>query len=437
MPIQLKNEQQKKDPPRHNYTVTLIILILLLSLSACSFSLFPPIPEAEASTPRHIATEAEAPAVEAVAEARGPIPFAILYSALDIPHAIYEPAQGAYLGAWLAPGTTKPAFEEMSGKKHAVFAKEMFVGDDFPTTWMLQSIAAQAAPLIMLRLPGNAGEDFPLVELASFANELGNFNLPSFIVFNPLTPGHDMEPEDYVLLFRYARIMFRTYAPMAAFVWHSYDNLTTPDSPFYPGHDVVDWVSLEVLAPQTAEGFVRDVPAQLAPFYQSFQRHKPIILLPVGVGHFSRRDYVYRVPGAAVEIVRVYDAVRFAFPRVRLVVYGDHRISTPYGDDFSLTREYALLDAYREAIADDHFISRLAPAQEDGIAWMLSPLHGYFYEGQIFIDREIFTQANNRAFITREINGRTYVTAESVNWIKIATDHTRRVIYMHLGTGQN
>ena len=370
--------------------------------------------------------------VDVIAEIPGPMPFSVLYSTNEITGAIYEPAVGAYLGAWLRPDIAKATFERMADKKHAVFAMEMSITDDFPTTWILQSIAAQAAPLIVLNLADEGEDDFPLAELASFAYELGNFNLPSFIVFNPLPSKPNISPDDYILLFRYARIIFRTYAPMAAFVWHGYDNTATPDSPFYPGHDVVDWVSLEALAPQDVDGFIIDIPSYLKPFYLSFQRHKPIILLPLGVGHFSRRDYIYRVPQAAAEITRVYNTLRDLFPRVRLVVYGNHNISSPYWDDFSLTREDALMSAYREAIADIYFLSRLISGDFDGLLHMRSALHGYYYQGEVFIDHGILEARQHRPIptATKEINGRMYVNTNDINWMKVAADHTRQVIYI-------
>jgi len=409
---------------------SLILLFLLLSLTGCLVDI-PSQAAAETNNQFHSPPEDDTIA-PVVAETTGPVPFAVLYTESDITGAMYEPAEGAYLGAWLRPDMTKPAFEELVGKKHAVFVLEMQIGDDFPATWILQSISAQAAPLITLSLPYD--NDFPLAELAEFAYELGNFNLPSFIVLNPLSPESVVTPEEYVLLFRYARIIFRTYAPMAAFVWHGYDNQATAESPFYPGHDVVDWVSIELLAPQGPEGFFVDIPAQLKPFYLSFQQHKPIILLPLGIGHFSRKDYVYRVPQAAAEIARIYETMRDMFPRVRLIIYGNHHLTTPKGDDFSLTREELLINAYQEATSDEHFISRLGPGRVEGPMWMRSGLHGYYYEGNIFIDREILAKAGQRNLpnVTVEINNRPYVNTEEINWLKIGTDHTRRIIYIVL-----
>ena len=408
----------------------LLILFFILLLTGCTAIRSPFVAAEPEPTGRFVDTPEEAITVEAVADTTGPVPFAVLYASDDIAWAMYEPATGAYVGAWLRPDMNKPDFERMIEERHAVFVLEMTLDDEFPTMWILQSIASQAVPLIVLRLPGDPDDDFPLMELAMFAYELGKFNLPAFIVFNPHTPGSSLCPADYVLLFRYARIIFRTYAPMAAFVWHGYDNMTTPDSPFYPGHDAVDWVSLKLLAPQNAEGFTNDIPEYLTPFYLSFQQYKPIILLPIGISHFSRRDYVYRVPEAAVELTRVYEALRGGFPRVRLVVYRDHGSTTPQGDDFSLTREERLINAYRYIIADCHFIHRLEAGSTEGPIWMRSALHGYYHEGQVFIDREILTDRGHRPIptATTEINGRIFVDIEAVRGLEIEADHAIRVI---------
>jgi len=407
-----------------------ISLLLLLILSGCiATSLTPTVndPQTPHPTPDYDAV------VEVVAtEATAPLPFTVLYAGEDITRSIYEPAAGTYLGAWLWPDLAKPDFEEMIEKKHAVFAMEMTLGDEFPAVWILQSIAAQAAPLIILRMPDNAADDFPLVEITMLAHELGRFNLPAFVVFNPLPPGPGMGPDDYVLLFRYARVIFRTYAPMVAFVWHSSDNHATARNPFYPGHDVVDWVSVSLTTPQGPDGFTYDIPTLLAPFYVNFQQYKPIIILPLGVGHFSHRDFVYRVPQAAEEIVRVYEAIRNGFPRVRLIVYANNGYTTPERDDFSITRERATKEAYRDAVADSHFLSRLEPGGADGPIWLLSPFHGYYHEGQVFIDREILP-ANQRRIppaAIAEINGRTYVEISAATGLKIDVDHARRMIWV-------
>ena len=411
------------------HITALIFLLLLLTLSGCLTTSLALTPEESHSQPSN---DHESGTVEALAETTAPIPFTILYAGDDITRAMYEPAAGTYLGAWLWQGLSKPDFEAMVEKSHAVFAMEMTIGDDFPATWILQSIAARAAPIIVLRLPDSAADDFPLYEITMFAYELGRYDLPTFIVFNPLPPSPGMSAEDYVLLFRYAGVIFRTYAPLTALVWQANSNEATPQSPFYPGHDMVDWVSISLLAPQGPEGFINDIPAMLSPFYVNFQNYKPIMLLPVGVSHFSHRDFVYRVPQAAAEITRVYEAIRDGFPRVRMVVYANHGITTPQRDDFSVTREQGTIYAYRDVTADSHFLSRLEPGGDEGPIWMLSNRHGYYHEGQVFIDREIleFRQQRVSSGQTTDINGRAFVEIGLVRGLEIEVDHVRQVIWV-------
>jgi len=409
-----------------------LILISLLFLTGCAPDFLFPAREEEPDSRFYDVVEDEA-VVETVAEVADPVPFAVLYAGDDITRALYEPDMGAYLGVWLGPGMNKRDFETTVDKNHAVFAIDMTIGDEFPTTWILQAIAAQTTPLIILRMPEDAEDDFPLAELASLAYELGNYNLPMFVVFNPLTTTPAMSSEDYVLLFRYVRIIFRTYAPGLAFVWHTNDNTSTTESPFYPGHDVVDWVGLQALAAQGPEGFYADIIETLTPFYLSFQRYKPIMLLPMGIGHFSRRDYVYRVPEAAAEITRVYETIRDSFPRVRLIVYGNHGNTTAQGDDFSLTREERIIYAYQEATADSHFLSRLEQGGTDGPLWMRGAYSGYYYQGQIFVDRELLiAKYHQLPAQATEISGRAHININDVNGLIIEADHTRQVIYIKL-----
>jgi len=115
-----------------------------------------------------------------------------------------------------------------------------------------------------------------------------------------------------------------------------------------------------------------------------------------------------------------------------MVVYANHGATTPQRDDFSATREKGTIYAYRGVIADGHFLSRLEPGGDEGPIWMLSDFHGYYHEGQVFIDREILMARQQRVPPTQvtEINGRAYVEIGRVNGLEIEVDHARQVIWL-------
>ncbi|MCL2202837.1 MAG: hypothetical protein FWB88_02715 [Defluviitaleaceae bacterium] len=415
-----------------------LFLLLLLFLSGCAADT----PSPFVGTPRRRTLEVAHTDATKDTEA-SPIAFSVLFpQAGATALALHEPAEGAYLGAWLSPDIshiTLRSFGNLAEKPHALFAYEMVLGEEIPITWILHAMAADAAPLFYLRPKEYTfAGGFPVNELIDLARALGGYNIPMFLAFFPLESGHDMTPEVYVNLFRLARILFRTYAPQVAFVWLPPEGQTdaTPLHPFYPGHDVVDWVGVPALALREPEGLGESILSAIAPFHQSFQRHKPIMLLPVGVSHFSRVDYTYRISEAAQELKRVYAGLA-GFPRVKAVVYRDAFRVGPRWDDISLTRERELMLAYAYAVGCGHFLSALCNAPHPPHApprrWLRSAFHGYYYDGDFFVDMETLTSelSISRPSAPTMINGQPFASVSRLS-PEITTDTQRRIIFIHL-----
>jgi hypothetical protein len=351
---------------------------------------------------------------------------------------MHEPAAGAYLGGWLSPEFSHisvRSFGNMAEKPHAIFVCDMELGDDIPLSWLLHVMAAEAVPLFYLRPCASSLENpFPLHAVIDLARGLGAYNSPMFLAFFPLEQGHGMNAEDYVSDFRLARIFFRVYAPQVAFVWVAPEGRanTSPASPFYPGHDAVDWVALPALALRAHDGYNADILAALTPFHQAFQRHKPIMLLPLGISHFSRVDYTYNIRAAAAEIGRVYAGLS-GFPRVKAVVYRDARNFGPQRDDMTLTRESELMLAYAQAVSCGHFLPAVQPLPLQFRQWLRSAFHGYLYDGNFYADCETLTSELSVSLpgATFEINNRPYVNIDLLP-LDITVDRERRIIYINL-----
>ena len=345
---------------------------------------------------------------------------------------MYEPTEGAYLAAWLSPDMPLRTLEELTGKRHAVYVHEMFLGDEIPFSWLLQCMATMATPLLIIHPPADPeAMELPVSYLVvNLANHLGSLNLPMFVAFYP--PGHGIMAAEYTTTFRMARNAFHAHAPMAAFVWVSPTHVATPTNTFYPGHNFVDWVALPLLATWDAEDCYVDILSQLETFYGAFHQHKPIMILPLGISHFTRGDYTYRIHQAAAEITRIYEAIQ-AFPRVGLVAYADaFNLHHAYTDDFSISIERQLLAAYADVISSDNFLSSLERNAAAIPKWTRSIYHGYAYDDRIYISihtlqEELSTPAPRQ---TAQINDATFAEAYHLLTMELSVCHALRVIYV-------
>jgi len=389
------------------------ILLLIFTLTACITDSPAPI----TGTPRSRSVEishADTPTQNEAVE-HYPIQVPVLFQMGNFTRGIYEPSEGIYLGAWLAPHTSKRNFVYQTDKNHAVFVHEMHLCAEIPITWLLQCMAVLATPLFIVHPPQDDELETPIGDKLSYlAHRLGTFNLPMFVAFYP--SGHGMTPQEYSVMFRYARALFLQHAPQVAFVWVAPSVESTARNPFFPGHDAVDWVGVPLFAQRDNDGFAGDIIEQFTPFYHQFQAHHPIMVLPLGVSHFSRSDHSYHLQEAAAEILRVYQALA-GFPRLGLVVYADaFRLTPTSQDDFSISTEDGLISAYAKAIANMHFLSMLENDAPHGPRWARSAFTGYYWDGRIYIDADALTALSiTIPRITIEINERIFVDSNRIS----------------------
>jgi len=406
----------------------LLLLLFMLMLSACMIDTPAPITGTPRSRSLEISPIERATVEPAYENENIPIQVAVLYQTGNAPRGVYEPSEGIYLAAWLAPHTSKRNFIQQSGKSHAVFVHEMHLDDEVPITWILQCIAALATPLFVVRPPLEEDCEIPIGDKISYlAQRLGTFQLPMFVAFYP--PGHEMAPREYYIMFRYARALFMAHAPQVTFVWVAPGVESTVQNPFFPGHDAVDWVGVSLFAGRNKYGFVQDVIEQFKPFYHRFEAHHPIMVLPLGISHFSRADHTYHLQEAAAEIIRVYRELA-SFPRLGLVAYADaFGIAQTARDDFAISIENELMSAYAKAISNSHFISALEKDTVNDPQWNRSAFLGYYWEGRIYIAPETLQELSiplPRSSV--EINDATFVEASHISGADISFCDIRHVI---------
>ncbi|MCL2285117.1 MAG: hypothetical protein FWC32_01990 [Firmicutes bacterium] len=342
-----------------------------------------------------------------------PAPVAVLYAVENAAPGLYEPADGIYLAAWLAPHTLIRNFIHHVDKNHAVFVHELSLGQEVPVNWILQCISVLATPLIVVHPPQDDNCEVPVGDKISYlAQKLGAFNLPMFIAFYP--PGHGLTAREYSVMFRYARALFLHHAPQAAFVWVAPGAEATVQDPFFPGHDAVDWVGVSLFARRNSGG-LEDVVEQFTPFYHRFQAYHPIMVLPLGVSHFSRLDHTYRLQEAAAEITRVYRALA-GFPRVGLVAYADAFGLTPAtNDEFAISIERELISVYAKAVANAHFLSALERDTTHGPRRVRCKYMGYYHNSRVYVSAETLSRlAIPVPRFTTEVNGRVFIDIDRV-----------------------
>lgn len=422
--------------------ILIILIIPLLLLTAC----LPDTPAQIVGTPRSRSIDAQ-PIISTYTDTEyenTPIPIPVLYRTQNTIPAIFEPLDGAYLAAWLSPHTCKRSFSSQAGKSHAAFVREMYLDEEIPINWLLQCLAELATPLLIIHPPRQQNQEtedhIPLGDqIAYLAHRLGSFNMPMFIAFYPpgmIPHSANISAAEYAVIFRYARALFLSYAPQTAFVWIAQDTNTTIRNAFFPGSDAVDWVGVPLFARRNVYGFAGNIIDTFAPFYHTFRDHHPIMVLPIGVSHFTRYDHIYNLEDAEKEIPRIYQAL-MSFPRVGLIAYADaFSINTSKQDDFSISVERSLMSAYGNAVEPEHFTSLLTGFtnvyhyDSPQPMWTRSTFLGYIYEGRLYIDVETLTAelSTSPPRVTVQIGERTFAPAENINRLQISFCENKQVI---------
>jgi len=202
----------------------------------------------------------------------GVIHAVLFYALIAQLHA--QPVSGCYLGAYLGGGSVDlsaigpGAFNQLTGKKHAVFTRYMNCGStadllsDKNWVWAdtLQKYGANPAFFLMpydgLKAYTDGSRD---ADLDGFAVRCRDFGSTVFILFahemNTPWPPWGQKPDDYRAAFVQVSSRLKSIAPLVQMCWipgqawgypwggggtgNGYDE-------YYPGDEYVDWVGLTV-----------------------------------------------------------------------------------------------------------------------------------------------------------------------------------------------
>jgi len=290
-----------------------------------------------------------------------------------------EPERGVYLGAYVLQddtiGQSMSQFNSLMGKQHASYFKYVGYGKPFPQEWAEEVKAAGAFPHIAWE-PNNGLEEVQDdAYLRQFADEAEELGVPVFLRFasemNGTWTNYSGDPELYKKKWRLVHSVFQERAPSVAMVWTVLAMPEKTIESFYPGDDYVDWVGVNVYNVMYHNGSFKqkadhEDPLDLLSYvYNRFSRTKPIQLSEFGVSHYNVTDGRQTVDFAKEKLARLYGNLQEKFPRIKAVFYFDVNNVAAENEarrinDYSLTNEQQLIDAYKQAVADPYFLSSAA-----------------------------------------------------------------------------
>jgi hypothetical protein len=290
-----------------------------------------------------------------------------LYVEKEYDLALYEPENGIYLGAYIIDNENNydiKQFEDLIEINHATYISNMELGDEFPINFVLECIANNKTPNIVLKVNdsyvGNFTED-----IHDLSKEFSQFKVPIFIQFMPLESKYN---EDiYLKMYKEARNIFKTNANNVAFVWVTNMQNIFDSIRYYPGDEYVDWVGLDVLddlVDSSKNDYSDNIYSAIDFLYYTFQDRKPIMLTKFGVSHFSTGEYVYKINEARRELTDVYEKIILYYPRIKSVNYVDYNEVTlkqnkDVKQNYSITENTEIAITYKNIALNDIFISEI------------------------------------------------------------------------------
>jgi hypothetical protein len=299
-----------------------------------------------------------------------------------------EPPYGAYLGAFIdrddqLPGTfmdenwqthrDPDPFERLVGRPHATYFCYLQYGKPFPMRWARRLQEDGAIPHLAWE-PRRLEDVRDDPTLHSFADALARFDAPVFIRFagemnGPWTPYHG-NPALYREKFRLVHRVLSRRAPRVALIWCPNHIPDAKIDAYYPGDDAVDWVGVNFYNvlyfdndPRRPAGHVHPVD-MLQAVYRRYAARKPIAICEYAASHMAAVDPEPKPEIAITRMAQLYAALPRRFPRVKLIDWFDcnnlrHARPDRQLNNYSLTEDSRILNAYRAAIQPDYFLGEI------------------------------------------------------------------------------
>lgn len=324
----------------------------------------------------------------------------------------FEPLNGAYLGAYIIQDEFIQAnmntFNQVTNKQHASFFRYVGYGKPFPQAWVNNVISAGAVPHIAFEPINGLDEVQDNTYLHEFARAARESGVPIFLRYasemNGAWAAYSGDPQKYIEKWKLVHQVMKNEAPNVAMVWTVFTFPEQPISSYYPGDEYVDWVGVNVYNVIYHNNDLRnrgdqEDPLQLLDYvYNTYSARKPIQISEFGATHYTVTDNTFHIHYAAQKITRMYKHLPVYYPRVKSIFYFDvnNLINAPEGrkiNDYSITNNPTILDAYQKIVAKDYYLSKVTTTSTKPRQALLSARGLSFKnKGILYSDVEVFRQ---------------------------------------------
>ncbi len=300
-------------------------------------------------------------------------------------HALYEPVNGCYLGAFIdfdptlsnpvtLPGSkthqSPSQFEQVTGKAHASYFFYLGYGEPLPVAW-IKYLAAHNK-FVHIALEPNSGlhavQDNAY--LRNLAQQMHATGARIFLRFasemNGTWTAYHMDPAQYVRKFRLVYRIMHKLAPNVALVWCPYFSPTSNIDSYFPGDHYVDWVGVNIYNvryhnDQLTDPGIDEDPVDFVKYmYRNYAGKHPLMICEYGASHYAKCEGLDEPGWAINKLLELYEAIPKIFPRVKAINYFDSdnmKFVSDGVNDYSVTDQSSILRAYKSAISSPFFLS--------------------------------------------------------------------------------
>jgi len=295
----------------------------------------------------------------------------------------YEPPAGCYIGAYIELDPTVKddiaLFERLTGKKHATYFRYVGYGQPFPFQWAEELRALGAMPHIAWE--PNDGLDRVRDDeyLRGWAQACANYQGPIFLRFASEMNGDweawSGDPDLYIAKWRMVYDLIHRVAPNVIMVWCPFATPKSTIPLYYPGDQYVDWVGINVYSVvwhngSTSRRAVDNALQHLAFAYGLYADRKPIAVCEYAATHYCEAEKAATTEFAIGQMRGMYEAIQTRFPRVKMINWFsvDAANEGLAHNDYALTTDPMVLQAYRTLIGSAHFLSAVVDGEGRVIA---------------------------------------------------------------------
>ncbi|NUN07867.1 MAG: T9SS type A sorting domain-containing protein [Ignavibacteriaceae bacterium] len=303
--------------------------------------------------------------------------FFLLLSLPLAAQAKYEPADGAYIGAFIVNDPVVngsiTSFETFTGKKHSSYFSYAVFGQPFPVSWVTDY--ASKGNIVQIAFEPNNGLDEVIDgdyirEWARAARRTGAMIFLRWACeMNGSWVAWYGNPEKYKEKFRLMHHIMKEEAPNVAMVWAPNDVPNDPLNPpnyvhsYYPGDEYVDWVGIDFYGVyfHTNGAPERKPPGEkLKIVYDVYASRKPIIICEWAAAHYTNRvtPAVSCSTYCTEQMDSLYGISASRFPRLKSINWFSMNSLTQNGCNFTLTENPVVLNHYKSVISSNYFLSQ-------------------------------------------------------------------------------